>query len=63
MRKHFHPSTIVATVALVFALAGTSYAASTYLITSTNQITPSVLKTLRASADRAEEWAPRARPD
>jgi len=47
MRKHFHPSTIIATVALVFALAGTSYAASTYLITSTNQITPSVLKTLK----------------
>jgi hypothetical protein len=32
---------------LVFALAGTSYAASTYLITSTNQITPSVLNTLK----------------
>lgn len=47
MRKHLHPSTIIATVALVFALAGTSYAASTYLITSTNQITPSVLKTLK----------------
>jgi hypothetical protein len=47
MRKRFHPATIIATVALVFALAGTSYAASTYLITSTNQITPSVLKTLK----------------
>ena len=47
MRKHLHPSTIIATVALVFALAGTSYAASTYLITSTNQITPSVLKALK----------------
>ena len=32
---------------MVFALAGTSYAASTYLITSTNQITPSALKTLK----------------
>jgi hypothetical protein len=32
---------------LVFALGGTSYAASTYLITSTNQIAPSVLKNLK----------------
>jgi len=47
MRKHFRPSTIIATVALVFALAGTSYAASTYLITSTNQIAPNVLKNLK----------------
>jgi hypothetical protein len=47
VRKHFRPSTIIATLALVFALGGTSYAASTYLITSTNQLAPNVLKTLK----------------
>ena len=37
---------IVATLALVFAMAGGAAAASHYLITSTKQISPKVLKEL-----------------
>ena len=40
---------IVALLALFFALAGTGYAASHYLITSTKQIKPSVLTQLKGN--------------
>ena len=40
------PSGIVAAIALFFALGGTALATSHYLITSTSQIKPSVLKAL-----------------
>lgn len=44
---------VTATLALVIALGGgTAWAAHTYLITSTSQIKPSVLKKLRGPADR-----------
>ena len=39
--------TVVALVALFVALGGTAVAANHYLITSTSQIKPSVLKTLK----------------
>ena len=39
---------VAATLALVFAMSGGAYAASKYVITSTKQIKPSVLKTLKA---------------
>jgi hypothetical protein len=45
MRKP-SPAVAIASVALFFSLAGTGLAASRYLITSTSQIKPSVLKTL-----------------
>jgi hypothetical protein len=45
MRKP-SPAVAIASVALFFSLAGTGLAASKYLITSTSQIKPSVLKTL-----------------
>jgi len=44
------PAVIIAIVALVVALGGTAVAASHYIITSTSQIKPSVLRALRAGA-------------
>jgi hypothetical protein len=46
------PSTLIALVALFFALGGSAVAASRYLITSTSQIKPSVLKTIRGAPGR-----------
>jgi hypothetical protein len=45
-RIHLTPSTVIATLALVFAMTGGAYAASKYVITSTKQISPKVLKAL-----------------
>lgn len=41
------PSTVIASLALFFALGGSAVAAQHYLITSTNQIKPSVLAKLK----------------
>jgi hypothetical protein len=41
---------VVATLVLVFAMTGGAYAAKKYLITSTKQISPSVLKSLQGKA-------------
>jgi hypothetical protein len=46
IRKHFNYTNAALTLALVFAMSGGAYAASKYLITSTKQISPKVLKTL-----------------
>jgi len=43
------PGTAIALLALFFAMGGTAIAAHHYLITSTKQIKPSVLKTLRGN--------------
>ncbi len=43
------PATAIGLVALFFALGGTAIAANHYLITSTNQIKPSVLSKLKAA--------------
>jgi hypothetical protein len=48
-RLHLTPSTLIATVALVFAMTGGAYAANRYLITSTKQISPKVLKSLKGA--------------
>jgi hypothetical protein len=46
VRRHLTYANVVATLALVFAMGGTAIAAGHYLITSTSQISPKVLKAL-----------------
>lgn len=52
-RMHLSPTAAVATLALVFAMSGGAYAASRYVITSTKQISPKVLKSLQGKAGAA----------
>ncbi len=52
-RLHLNPATVIAGLALVFAMTGGAYAAKKYLITSTKQISPSVLKSLQGKAGAA----------
>jgi hypothetical protein len=47
LRSHLTYANVVATLALVFAMSGGALAASHYLITSTKQISPKVLKLLK----------------
>jgi hypothetical protein len=47
MRRHLTFANLVAVLALFFAMAGGAWAAKHYIITSTSQIKPSVLKKLR----------------
>ncbi len=49
IRKRITPGTVIATLALVFAMTGGALAAKKYLITSTKQISPSVLKSLKGA--------------
>ncbi len=49
-RIHLSPATVIAGLALVFAMTGGAYAAKKYLITSTKQISPSVLKQLQGKS-------------
>ena len=46
IRTRFNATTLVAVLALVFAMTGGAYAANRYLISSTKQISPKVLKAL-----------------
>jgi hypothetical protein len=50
LRRRFTYSDVVATLALVFAMSGGALAASKFLITSTKQIKPSVLASLKGKA-------------
>ncbi len=50
IRKRLTPATVIATIALVLAMSGGAYAAGKYLITSTKQISPKVLKSLQGRA-------------
>jgi hypothetical protein len=49
LRKHITPATVIATVALVFAMTGGAYAAGAFKISSTKQISPKVLKALKGA--------------
>ncbi len=53
VRRRVTYANVVVTVALVFAMSGGAYAASKYLITSTKQISPKVLKALQGKAGKA----------
>ncbi len=50
IRRHMSYANVAATFALVFAMSGGALAASHYLITSTKQIKPSVLASLKGKA-------------
>ncbi len=50
IRKRFTYTNVTATLALVFMMTGGAYAANKYLITSTKQINPKVLKALKGNA-------------
>src|SRR5580693_718501 len=47
VRRRLTYANVVVTFALVFAMSGGAYAASKYLITSTKQIKPSVIASLK----------------
>jgi hypothetical protein len=53
LRRRMSYANVVATLAMVFAMSGGAYAASKYLITSTKQIKPSVLASLKGKAGPA----------
>src|SRR5271167_2835207 len=50
MRRHLSYANVTATLALVFAMSGGALAANQYLISSTKQINPKVLKKLTGKA-------------
>ncbi len=49
IRKRFTYANVAATLALLFAMTGGAYAANKFLITSTKQISPKVLKALKGA--------------
>jgi hypothetical protein len=53
MRRRLSYANVVATLALVFAMSGGALAANHYLINSTKQINPKVLKKLKGAAGKA----------
>jgi len=58
IRNHITAPTMIATIALVFAMTGGAYAAKKYLISSTKQISPKVLKSLQGTAGKAGPAGP-----
>jgi hypothetical protein len=60
--RHLNPATVIAVIALVFALGGTAVAAKRYLITNTKQISPAALKQLAKLTAKAEVAGPAGAP-
>jgi hypothetical protein len=52
-RRHLNYANVTATLALVLAMSGGAFAAKHYLINSTKQISPKVLKALKGKAGKA----------
>jgi hypothetical protein len=52
IRRHLSDANVVATLALLFAMGGSAIAANHYLINSTKQINPKVLKKLKGQRGR-----------
>jgi hypothetical protein len=62
IRRHLNYANVVATMALVFAMSGTAVAAKHYLINSTKQIKPSVLKSLKGKTGKTGPQGPAGTP-
>lgn len=58
MRRRITYGNVVMTLALIFAMTGGAYAAKKYLITSTKQISPKVLKQLKGKTGPAGPVGP-----
>jgi hypothetical protein len=58
LRRHLSYANVTATLALVFAMSGGALAATQYVIKSTKQIKPSVLKSLKGNAGPAGPAGP-----
>jgi hypothetical protein len=58
VRRHATPASVIAVLALVFAMSGGAYAAKKYLISSTKQISPSVLKALKGTNGKSGTTGP-----
>jgi hypothetical protein len=59
LRKHLSYANVVATMALVFAMGGSAIAAKHYLVNSTRQINPKVLKKLKGNVGKTGKAGPR----
>jgi Collagen triple helix repeat (20 copies) len=57
-RRHLNYANVVATLALVFAMSGGALAAKHYLINSTKQINPKVLKKLKGNTGKTGPTGP-----
>ena len=58
MRRHLTYANVAATLALVFAMTGGAFAAKHYLINSTKQINPKVLKKLKGAHGKTGATGP-----
>jgi hypothetical protein len=61
-RRHLNYANVIATLALVFAMSGGALAAKHYLINSTKQINPKVLKKLKGNTGKTGAAGPQGAP-
>jgi len=62
VRRHLSYANVVATMALLFAMTGGALAASHYLVSSTKQINPKVLKQLQGRSGKTGATGPTGSP-